>query len=116
MIDAVFQVGSDNLYKLDLKLREIKDNIKTGDGEKPFGGIAVFFFGDIMQLRPVKGKFVLFENHSYSFCFQVVTSGRSLQIQNIYILLSCSHHGNCSKLSAWSKTTVKRKIGIMLTS
>ena len=54
------QVGADNLYKLDLKLREIKANIRTGDGEKPFGNIAVFFLGDIMQLRPVRSEFHIF--------------------------------------------------------
>ena len=53
-------MGSDNLFKLDLKSREIKANIRTGDGEKPFGNLAVFFFGDIMQLRPVRGKFHIF--------------------------------------------------------
>ena len=45
------------MYKLDLKLREIKANLRTGDGDKPFGGIAIFFFGDIMQLKPVRSKY-----------------------------------------------------------
>ena len=60
VFNTSFQVGADNLYKLDLKLREIKSNIRTGDGEKPFGNLAVFFLGDIMQLRPVKSEFYIF--------------------------------------------------------
>ena len=54
--DAFIQVSSDNLYKLDLKLREIKADIRTGDGAKPFGNVAVIFLGDIMQLKLVRGE------------------------------------------------------------
>ena len=54
--DAFIQVSSDNLYKLDLKLREIKADIRTGDGVKPFGNVAVIFLGDIMQLKLVRGE------------------------------------------------------------
>ena len=48
-------VKVDMLYQLDLRLQEI--TLK----ETPFGGISLFVFGDLMQLRPVLGRFI-FEN------------------------------------------------------
>jgi hypothetical protein len=46
-------VKADQLYQLDLRLREIKFQ-----PDKIFGGVALFFFGDIMQLQPVQGKYI----------------------------------------------------------
>ena len=43
---------SDQLYQVDLRLRELKQN------NREFGGVAVLLFGDPAQLRPVKGRFV----------------------------------------------------------
>ena len=51
IIDEFSMIKADMLYQLDMRLREVK--------EKPdldFGGVAVFMFGDILQLRPVKAK------------------------------------------------------------
>ena len=45
-------VKVDMLYQLDLRLQEI--TLK----EIPFGGISLFVFGDLMQLRPVLGRFI----------------------------------------------------------
>ena len=42
---------ADQLYQLDLRLREVM--MKP---DKNFGGVAIFLFGDIMQLFPVRGK------------------------------------------------------------
>ena len=49
IIDEISMIRSDMLFQLDLRLREItqKKNIM-------FGGISIFFMGDIMQLRPCK--------------------------------------------------------------
>ena len=41
------------LYQLDLRLQEIKEMVGV-----PFGGISLFVFGDMMQLRPVMGRFI----------------------------------------------------------
>ena len=46
-------IKSDTLYQLDLRLREI-----TQKTNKLFGGVGVFVFGDIMQLRPCQGSFI----------------------------------------------------------
>ena len=53
IIDEISMVKSDQLYQLDLRLREV-----TMRPNKLFGGVAVFFFGDIMQLEPVMGKVI----------------------------------------------------------
>ena len=43
------------LYKIDLRLKEFKQN------EDPFGGVALFCFGDMLQIKPVKGKYIFEE-------------------------------------------------------
>ena len=55
-------VKADQLYQLDLRLREIKM-----EPNKLFGGVALFFFGDIMQLKPVKGKYIWCEPRSREY-------------------------------------------------
>ena len=51
IIDEISMVSADLFYIFDLKMREIMQ-INT-----PFGGLAIFFFGDLFQLRPPKGKY-----------------------------------------------------------
>ena len=46
-------IKADMLYMLDLRLQEITERINT-----PFGGVAIFAFGDIMQLRPCMGRYI----------------------------------------------------------
>ena len=44
-------VKSDILYQFDLRMQEITEKIGV-----LFGGIAMFAFGDMMQLKPVMGQ------------------------------------------------------------
>ena len=53
VIDEYSMIKSDMLYQLNLRLQEIKQNNKL------FGGVALFFFGDILQLRPVMAKYIM---------------------------------------------------------
>ena len=53
IIDEVSMVKSDQVYQLDLRLREL-----TMRSQLIFGGVAILFFGDIMQLKPVMGKYL----------------------------------------------------------
>ena len=53
IIDEVSMMKSDMLYQLDLRLQEI-----TGRVGIPFGGIAIFAFGDMMQLKPCMGRYI----------------------------------------------------------
>ena len=46
-------VKADMLYQLDLKLQEIKERVGV-----PFGGVSIFYFGDLFQLKPVMGAFI----------------------------------------------------------
>ena len=61
IIDEISLVDSDMLYKIDLRLKEIKQN------EKLFGGIALFCFGDLLQIKPVKGRYIFEEPKSEGF-------------------------------------------------
>lgn len=55
IIDEMSLVSADLFYNLDLKLREITMV------ERPMGGVSVFMFGDLFQIRPVKAKYVFEE-------------------------------------------------------
>ena len=53
IIDEISMVTSDQLIKLDMRLQEIKEKVGI-----PFGGVAILVFGDLMQLKPVQGRYV----------------------------------------------------------
>ena len=61
VIDEISLVDSDMLYKIDLRLKEVKQN------EKLFGGVALFCFGDLLQIKPVKGRYIFDEPKSEAF-------------------------------------------------
>ena len=46
-------VKVDMLYQLDLRLQEIMEKVGV-----PFGGVAIFTFGDMMQLKPCMGRYI----------------------------------------------------------
>ena len=52
IIDEISMVKSDMLYQLDLRLQEITQKYV------PFGGVSIFVFGDLMQLKPVQGNYI----------------------------------------------------------
>ena len=52
IIDEISMVKVEMLYQLDVRLQEI--TLK----DSPFGGISIFAFGDLMQLRPVQGRYI----------------------------------------------------------
>ena len=53
IIDEISMIRSDLFYQLDLRLREI-----TQKENKLFGGVSIYLFGDIMQLKPCRGSFI----------------------------------------------------------
>ena len=53
VLDEFSMLKADLLYQMDLRLRELLQNT-----QEPFGGCAVFMFGDILQLKPVMGKYI----------------------------------------------------------
>ena len=52
IIDEISLVDSDMQFKLDLRLREVKMD------DRIFGGVSLFVFGDLLQMRPVKGNYI----------------------------------------------------------
>ena len=61
IIDEISLVDADMLYKIDLRLREIKQMAV------PFGNCALFVLGDIMQMRPVSGRYIFLEPRNPQF-------------------------------------------------
>ena len=53
IIDEISLVDADMLYKIDLRLKEI--TLK----DIPFGNVAILAYGDIMQIKPVKGRYIM---------------------------------------------------------
>ena len=62
IIDEISMVKADMLYQLDLRLQEIKEKVGI-----LFGGVAVFAFGDMMQLKPCMGRYICDEPSSEQF-------------------------------------------------
>ena len=62
IIDEISMVRADQLFQIDLRLREI-----TMRPNRLFGGVALFFFGDIMQLKPVKGTYIWLQPRNSEF-------------------------------------------------
>ena len=62
IIDEFSFIKADMLYLLDLRLREIKQV-----SDVVFGGVSVFLFGDILQLRPVLARYIFEDPTSERF-------------------------------------------------
>ena len=84
IIDEFSMIKADMLYQLDLRLREVKLMPDT-----VFGGLSVFLFGDILQLRPIRARFSFEEPWSESF--QLVFLISSLWEQFEVIILRHNH-------------------------
>ena len=54
IIDEISLLGADMLYKIHLRLNEIRNLPEA----KPFAGISVILVGDLLQLAPVKAKYI----------------------------------------------------------
>ena len=53
IIDEISMVKSDQQFQLDMRLREV-----TQATQQIFGNVAIFYFGDIMQLKPCRGRYI----------------------------------------------------------
>ena len=62
IIDEYSMIKADMIYQLDLRLKELKQKPHV-----PFGGVSVILFGDILQLRPVRSRYIFEEPLSESF-------------------------------------------------
>ena len=84
IIDEFSMIKADLLYQLDLRLREVKQQPKL-----MFGGVAIFLFGDILQLRPVSACYIFEEPASERFSLAFLTNNlwQSFDV----VLLSYNH-------------------------
>ena len=82
VIDEISMVKSDMIYQLDLRLQEIKERMGV-----PFGGVANFYFGDILQLCPVCGRFAFEcpQNSSYHLTYELESRWHRMQVLNLEI-------------------------------
>merc|ERR1711978_157316 len=78
IIDEISMVKSDLLYMLEFRLKEI-----TGKLDTPFGGIALFVFGDLMQLPPIMGKMV-FQDPSNKELAPMKLSEDDMECKNVF--------------------------------
>ena len=62
VVDEYSMIKADMLYQLDLRLKELKQR-----NDLPFGGVSVFLFGDLLQLRPVQARYIFEEPISETF-------------------------------------------------
>ena len=62
ILDEFSMIKADLFYQMDLRLRELLENTN-----EPFGGCAILMFGDILQLRPVMGKYIFEMPRSSSY-------------------------------------------------
>ena len=53
IIDEISMVKSDQQFQLDMRLKEVMQMT-----EKIFGNVSIFYFGDIMQLKPCRGRYI----------------------------------------------------------
>lgn len=53
ILDEYSMIDSDMLYQMDFRLKEIKNR-----PYEVFGGVAVVKFGDILQIKPVNGRYI----------------------------------------------------------
>ena len=93
IIDEFSMIKSDMLYQLDLRLKEIKMNMDIA-----FGGVSVILFGDILQLRPVQGSFIMEEPKHEMFLMTHLIN--SLWHRFDVILLRFNHRQGKDKMYA----------------
>ena len=80
IIDEISMVKADLLYQLNMRLREI-----TQKHEKIFGGVAIYTFGDMLQLRPCQARYIFEEPvcQDYKIAFHSGTHWKSFEVINL---------------------------------
>ena len=82
IIDEISMVKADMLYQLDLKLQEIREKVDV-----PFGGVAIFCFGDLLQLQPVAGRYIFDvpQGSAYYLTHSLMPRWHMLKVLNLEI-------------------------------
>ena len=84
IIDEYSMIKSDMLYQLDLRLKELKEKQNI-----PFGGVSIFLFGDILQLKPVRARYIFDEpqNETFNLTYLVDPLWKKFEV----VLLKINH-------------------------
>ena len=86
LLDEYSFIKSDMLYLLDMRLREVKQK-----PDVPFGGVSIFLFGDLLQLKPVCAPYVHEEPLSPNFQLFFLIENGNLWAKFDKILLRTNH-------------------------
>ena len=62
VVDEMSMMKADQLYQLDLRLQEVKQR-----PDEDFGGVSVVLLGDMLQLAPVRGRYLFEEPSQLSY-------------------------------------------------
>ena len=84
IIDEISMVKSDQIFQLDKRLREV-----TQRTNRVYGGIFIFYFGDMMQLKPCLGRYAFEEpiNPDYKVEYQLGLHWKNSKV----IILETNH-------------------------
>ena len=89
IVDEISMMKADQLYQLDLRLREI-----TMCPDKIFGDVALFFFADIMQLKPVRGQYIWCQPASVKYLQAFMVQSHWECFNVISLVENHRQHGN----------------------
>ena len=80
IIDEFSMVKADMLYQLDLRLKELKET-----PDVPFGGVAVFLFGDLLQLKPTAARYIFDEpaNQQFQISHAIESLWQKFEVVNL---------------------------------
>lgn len=101
IIDEMSMVSADDLYKIHHRLTDVFNN------SLPFGGLSIMFVGDMLQLKPVKGRFI-FEapkELSHLMYFEEKSLWHSLES------ITLKHNHRQGEGSTWTQTLNRFRIG-----
>ena len=84
IFDEISMIDADNLYKISQRMKEI-----TMKYNEPFGGLCVLMFGDLLQLRPVRSRYI-FECPRYAK-FQLAYSITNMW-ESFTTMTLCTNH------------------------
>ena len=101
IIDEMSMVSADDLYKIHHRMTDIFNN------NLPFGGLGIMFVGDILQLKPVKGRFIFEEpkDEGHAIYYRETSLWHSLEA------ITLKHNHRQGEGSKWTQTLNRFRTG-----
>ena len=79
IVDEISMVRSDLFYQLHERLQSVKQN------DRVFGGVSVLLFGDLLQLKPVRGRFIFQQPRAQRYAEYYDFSNLWMQFQSVVL-------------------------------